>query len=163
MPNPEKAKFSKKAAKKGRYENIERFKKLTFYQLESKAWRNLNGNSIKIFLEICRRYNGSNNGYISFSYREGVLIFGMSKSTISNALKELEKFGFIKKNKIGTFFGRKASTFFLTDERYKDNPPTKDWKNYIPERRKKKITFGIKSVLKDAHEEIYLSKYDKNH
>ena len=40
---------------------------------------------------------------------------------------------------------------------------TSDWKSYIPKRRNKKLTFGIKSVLKDAYEEIHLSKYDKSH
>ena len=158
MPNPEKSKFSKKAKKKGHYETKERFKALPFNMLENTAWRSLNGNSIKIYLEICLRYNGSNNGDISFSYNEGVKIFEMGKSTVSRSLKQLEEFGFIKRNKVGTFIRRQASTYFITNERTDNTPPTYDWKNFKPKSKLKKFSFGFKTVLKEAYEEILLSK-----
>ena len=131
MPNPGKSNFFRKAKKKGHYETKERFKALPFHMLENTAWRSLNGNSIKIYLEICRRYNGSNNGDVSFSYNEGVDLFGMGKSTISRSLKQLEEFGFIKRNKVGTFIRRQASTYFITNERTDNTPPTSDWKNFL--------------------------------
>ena len=158
MPNPERSNFSKRARKKGYYETVERFKKLPFVMLETSAWRSLNGNSIKIYLEICRRYNGSNNGNVSFSYNEGVKIFDMSKGTVSRSLKQLEEYGFIKRHKTGTFYGRKATTFFITSETTNGKPATCDWKNFIPRPKPKKLSFGFKSVLKDAYEEILLSK-----
>ena len=130
--------------------------------LENTAWRSLNGNSIKIYLEICRRYNGSNNGNISFSYNEGVDLFGMGKSTISRSLKQLELFGFIKRNKVGTFLEKKATSYFITNERTDHTPPTYDWKNFKPKPKPKKFSFGFKTVLKEACEEISLSKNQNN-
>jgi len=162
MPNPGKSKFFRKAKKKGHYETKERFKALPFNMLENNAWRSLNGNSIKLYLEICRRYNGSNNGNISFSYNEGVELFCMGKSTISRSLKQLELFGFIKRNKVGTFFGRKATTYFITNERTDHKPPTYDWKNFKPKSKPKKLSFGFKTVLKEAYKEISLSKNQNN-
>ena len=162
MPNPEKSKFIRKAKKKGHYETKERFKALPFIMLENTTWRSLNGNSIKIYLEICRRYNGSNNGNVSFSYNEGVELFGMGKSTISRSLKQLEVFGFIKRNKVGTFFGRKATSYFITNERTNNTPPTYDWKNFKQKTKPKKFSFGFKTVLKEAYEEVSLSKVQDN-
>ena len=158
MPNPEKSKFSRRARKKGYIHNVVQYKGLPYQQLKSKAWRRLSGNSIKIYLELCTRFHGANNGDLSLSYIELINLFGMSRSTISNSFKELEQMGFIKKNKIGTFYGRRATTFILTDERYKDHPPTKEWRNYSPSFKRNKITFGINSVLKDAYEEVLLTK-----
>ena len=86
----------------------------------------------------------------------------MCKSTISRSLKQLEEFGFIKRNKVGTFIRRKASTYFITNERIDHTPPTYDWKNFIPKPKPKKLSFGFKTVLKEAYEEISLSKNQNN-
>ena len=161
MPNPGKSKFSRKAKKKGHYETIEQFKKLPFITLKSNAWRDLNGNSIKIYHEICTRFNGSNNGNISFGYNEGVAIFGMGKNTVSKALKLIE-FGFLKRSRRGTFYGRKASTFIITDEKHNNQPPTRDWRNYKPKPKRKKLNIGFKTILKEAQEEIETAENSLN-
>ena len=162
MPNPGKAELIIKGKKKKYYETGDRFKKLDFATLVSPAWRNLNGNSIKIYLEICRRFNGSNNGKISFGYNEGVAIFGVGKNTVSKALKQLIEFGFLKRSRRGTFFGRKASTFIITNEKYNNQPPTRDWKNYKPKPKRKKLDIGFKMILKEAQEEINTAENSLN-
>ena len=162
MPNPGKSKFSKRGKKKGHYETIEQYKKSPYITLKSKAWRDLNGNSIKIYHEICTRFNGSNNGKISFGYNEGVAIFGMGKNTVSKALKQLIEFGFLKRSRRGTFYGRKASTFIITDERHNNQPPTRDWRNYKPKPKRKKLNIGFKTILKEAQEEIETAENSLN-
>ena len=39
--------------------------------MKGDAWRSLSPNARAIYVEIVERYNGTNNGLISFSIREG--------------------------------------------------------------------------------------------
>jgi hypothetical protein len=69
-------------AAKNRGFGHERYLKLRYWLLTSPAWQNLPGLSRALYLDIAMRYNGSNNGRISYSVREGAAALGVTKDTI---------------------------------------------------------------------------------
>ena len=156
MTNPMRHKFDKRRAKKGIIESTERFVKLIYPLLESDAWRWLRPISQSVYIELRRRFNGSNNGRISFSLAEGARILRASKSSIQKALVELEEHGFIKLVKKGYFTRRMASEYALTDEQLDGHPPTREWRQWRPtkaHRRRQIRAIGIETILEDMQNE----------
>ena len=156
MTDPMRHNLKKGLAKKGIIESTERFVKLIYPLLESEAWRWLKPISHSVYLELRRRFNGSNNGKISFSLAEGARILMASKSSIQTALAELEEHGFIKLVKKGYFQGRMASEYALTDERLDGYPPTREWQRWRPtktHRRRQTPAIGIETILEDMQNE----------
>ena len=156
MTDPMRHNIKKGLAKKGIIESTERFVKLTYPLLESEAWRWLKPNSQAVYIELRRRFNGSNNGKISFSLDEGARILRASKTTIQKALVELEEHGFIKLVKKGRFQGRRASEYALTDEQLDGYTPTREWRQWRPtqaHRRRQIPAIGIETTLKDMRNE----------
>ena len=156
MTNPMRHNLDKRLAKKGIIESTERFVKLTYPLIESQAWRWLRPISQSVYIELRRRFNGSNNGKISFSLAEGARILRASKSSIQKALVELEEHGFIKLIKKGYFTKRMASEYALTDEQLDGHPPTREWRQWRPtkaHRRRQIPAIGIETTLKDMRNE----------
>ena len=156
MPNPMKEKFSRKKRKKGIYEGVdEQYKKLTYRMLESEAWRCLPSNHIKVYLELCRRYNGSNNGKISLSKREASKLLHIGDGAAQGAFKRLQEHGFIKMTRKGSFIGRRATEYALTDKSLDGHPPTNEWQRW---RKKKKQKWDIDTIREDALDELKFQK-----
>lgn len=156
MSNPMRHNLDKRLAKKGIIESTEQFVKLTYPLIESEAWRWLRPMSKAVYIELKRRYNGLNNGKISLSLSEAAHILKASKSSISRALKQLETHGFIKLIKKGYFTGRMASEYALTDEQLDGYPPTREWKQWQPNkphRRRQIRVIGIQTILGDMRNE----------
>ena len=68
-----------------------------YYFFFDKKLAPLSPNAIAGYLHLRRRYNGKNNGLISFSCRELADCLGKSKSTAKNIFDELIKNGLINK------------------------------------------------------------------
>ena len=156
MTNPMRHNLKKGLAKRGVIESTERFVKLIYPLLESDAWRWLRPISQSVYIELRRRFNGSNNGRISFSLAEGARILRASKSSIQKALVELEEHGFIKLVKKGYFTRRMASEYALTDEQLDGHPPTREWRQWRPtkaHRRRQIRAIGIETILEDMQNE----------
>ena len=156
MSNPMRHNLDKRLAKKGVKESKERFIKLTYPLIESEAWKWLRPISKAVYIELRRRFNGSNNGRISLSLAEGARILRASKSSIQTALIELEEHGFIRLIKKGYFTGRMASEFALTDEQLDGYPPTREWRQWQPtkrHRRRQIRAIGIQTTLDDMRKE----------
>jgi hypothetical protein len=81
----------------------ERYLKLRYWLLRSPAWQSLPGLARALYIDIAMRYNGSNNGRISYSVREGAAALGVTKDTIGRALKLLQERGFIVCTKVAHF------------------------------------------------------------
>ncbi len=113
---------------KGR--NGGRFVALPYNMLESAAWSDLSPAAALIFIELKRRYNGSNNAEISLSCREAAIAGKCGKGTASQKLEELVKVGFIKPSSKGHFHNRHATTWILTCEATAKTAPSNEWKNY---------------------------------
>jgi DNA-binding transcriptional regulator YhcF (GntR family) len=79
--------------------------RLYHWLLKSEAWRSLGATPRAIYIEIASRYagQGTNNGRIPYSSREGAEALGVSKATAWRALASLKERGFIVPTKIGTF------------------------------------------------------------
>jgi len=115
----------------------ERYVWLRFWLLDSPAWRSLPGNARVLYIEVARRYNGSNNGRIPYSAREAVEALHISKSTANRLFKILEDRRFIVCTKRGAFSlktVKEASEWRLTE--YDSDAPvahaTKDFMRWRP-------------------------------
>ena len=106
--------------------------------LETEAFKHLTGGAFKLLAMVKKRYNGVNNGEISFSVREGRDLLGYSLNTISRYFNELEDKGFLKPNQKGSFSYKKrhASTWIITSDEY-NHQKTRDFKHWIKTDRNK--------------------------
>ena len=110
------------------------------YQLlETEAFKYLTGGAFKLLALVKKRYNGINNGHISFSVREGRDLLGCSVNTISRYFDELVNKGFLKIKEKGSFNYKKrhASTWIITSDKY-NNETSRDFKHWINTSIKKK-------------------------
>src|SRR5262245_2885327 len=96
----------------------ERYVRFRFWLLHSPAWRSLPCAARALYVEIAARYNGRNNGRISYSVREGAEALRITKDTVARMLKLLQERGFIVCTKKGAFslkVWREASEWRLTE------------------------------------------------
>jgi hypothetical protein len=114
-----------------------RYLRLEHWFLKSPAWRSLPCAARALYLEIAMRYNGSNNGRISYSVREASLALNVSRSAGKYLIDMLQDRGFIVATKRGHFTlktKRDATEWRLT-EHASDHPPahaTKDFMRWTP-------------------------------
>ncbi len=80
--------------------------------IDSKAWKELSCYARTVYIEIHRKYNGRNNGNLSYTYREARKI--MSSKRFTKALKELVNNGLIDVIRSGGLY-RKPNIFGLSD------------------------------------------------
>jgi hypothetical protein len=66
------------------------------YLLACRAWRSLSGIAMAAYLELGRRYTGTNNGQLHLSARELSELYNCSKDTAARGLRELLDKGFIE-------------------------------------------------------------------
>ncbi len=126
---------------KGRSQNPEgQYLKLNHSLLNHDNFHALNGNAIKVLLEVASKHNGYNNGKIAASSQCLANTLGMSKSTVHTALRNLEYFGFVKLIKRGYFTGRRASEWEITFLRSEGSNPTNEWKLSKPRLKPRKRT-----------------------
>lgn len=124
---------------KGRSDG-ERFIALPYHMTDSTAFLSLSGKAVKVLLSIIRFYNGSNNGLISYSYKQAQECFGFNPNTVSKAFIELQEKGFIEQVKAGCYRGN-ASEWRLTFKRddRKNISPSHEWKNWTSEKTEKGV------------------------
>lgn len=123
-----------KVNKKGRNAGDGQYMGLPYSMTQHQAWRSLSGNAVKVFIELRSRFNGGNNGKLILSYEEAAKLLGMSKTSVGRAYDDLQRKGFIKLEKKGHWYGRKASEWRCTDCACDGNIPTKDWTKSRPEK-----------------------------
>ena len=107
--------------------NNNQYVTLNHNMLKSPQFRSLNGNDVRVLLEICSRHNGFNNGHIGAGLEDIANTLMISKSTVQRSLQKLQRTKFLKLRKKGRFMGRIASEWeitFLPSEGYK---PTNEW------------------------------------
>ena len=100
----------------GRTAKQQRFVQLFHWMLDSPAWKDLTAVERAIYLELNKRYTGSNNGKIGYSARQAADELRISKGTAARALRSLQAHGFIVVEKLGAFHLkiRHASEYRLT-------------------------------------------------
>lgn len=88
-------------AKKGK-ERQDRYFQLHHYMLKTNAWGALSPAARVVYVQIGYRYNGSNNGRITFSVREAATECNLAKNTAHRAFNELIDLGFIEETRHGS-------------------------------------------------------------
>jgi len=124
--------LSTRAQKQKRYVGFD------YNLLETEAFKHLTGGAFKLLAMVKKRYNGLNNGEISFSVREGNKLLNYSVNTISRYFDELVDKGFLRIKEKGSFNYKKrhATTWIITCEEY-NNQKSRDFKHWIKTDRKK--------------------------
>lgn len=87
--------------------------------VDSPAWLSLSAGARAVYLEILRRYNGSNNGHLALSARDAAERCRLNKDTVTRMIGELCEKGFIELVVPGAFSRkvRHAAEYRLTVER----------------------------------------------
>jgi hypothetical protein len=100
--------------KQNRKRPEERFVKLRHWVLDTAAWRSLDPAAIAVYLQIAKRYTGSNNGRIAFSVRQAAKEVGPKPARRGMCM--LQARGFIVATKKGAFnHARHATEWRLTE------------------------------------------------
>lgn len=102
--------------KKGRSGRGGQWIPLPYSLARSLAFRSLSGSAVKVLIELRTRFNGGNNGDLSLSLGEAAKLLHLSKSSAKRAFDELQRKGFIISMSIGSWYGRRASTWAVTTE-----------------------------------------------
>lgn len=116
-----------------------RFVQVMEYLQASEAWATMSPGPRALYIELKRRYTGSNNGQIYLSHRDAAKALNVSRNTVASYFRELEERGFIRKtceHYLGPSGIGKASMYALEEERCDGQPATK---SYMSWRAKNKI------------------------
>jgi hypothetical protein len=93
--------------------------RLDHYFLNSSAYQSLSPVERALYIDIASKFNGHNNGRISYSIRDGMAALHASSRTARRALKQLQRLGLIVRTKHGFFDPEtrqaKASTWYLPE------------------------------------------------
>ncbi|MBR1279974.1 hypothetical protein [Bradyrhizobium sp. AUGA SZCCT0283] len=93
-----------------------RYVRLTYCMMQSRAWRSLDRNAHAIYVELAMLYCGTNNGQIGFSARQAAQAIQVSTATAARALIQLQDRGFIVAVTKGHFaLKRQATRWRLTE------------------------------------------------
>jgi DNA-binding transcriptional regulator YhcF (GntR family) len=109
------------------------------WMLVCTAWRLLSGEAIAAYIELARRYNGTNNGQMHLSVRELAALRVCSKDTAARAIRELVHRGFIEIVRTSGFNvkdrKRQAAEYRLTVFHcdVSRQPPSKQFMKWQPE------------------------------
>jgi hypothetical protein len=111
---------------------------LFHYMQDSQAWKSLGAIPRAVYLDVAKRYYGSNNGRIGYSIRCAVAEFHIGNATAKRALDDLQDRGFIVAVKRGHFSlkVRHASEWRLTQYPCNNDLATKDFMSWTPDKNK---------------------------
>lgn len=73
-----------------------RFVQLPEWVQASEAWASLSPGPRCLYIELKRRFTGSNNGRITLSHREAATLLNCHRNTVGPWFRELEERGFIR-------------------------------------------------------------------
>lgn len=106
---------------------------LEHYLLDTPAWRHLSANARAVYVDLKRRYNGTNNGAIAYSSRDAGAALNAHHATGARALIELQDHGFVAITEQSSFERKLkiAREYRLTEARDDrpglEAPPTKEF------------------------------------
>lgn len=123
----------RKARVDGRSEGAQRFAMVMFEMIKRPVFRTMSGYAKGILFEVWSRFDGKNNGTLSFSVREAKTLLGIGQGTAQRALDDLQVRGFMVRTSNGHWYGRKAATWRLTMiTNQGGEPPNFDYRRWQP-------------------------------
>ena len=96
-----------------------RFVQLMEYMQASEAWATLPPGPRALYVELKRRFTGTNNGALYLSHRDAAKALNVARNTVATYFRELESRGFIRKtgeHHLGPSGIGQASTYALEEE-----------------------------------------------
>jgi len=72
------------------------FIQLFHWMIDLPVWHSLSPRAVVAYLELARRYNGSNNGWLHLSVRELARAWNWSRASAGRAIEELVEKGFVE-------------------------------------------------------------------
>jgi hypothetical protein len=111
---------------KSKKRGFARFVQLHEWMLKTPAWRSLPPGPRALYIEIKRRFNGSNNGEIFLSHRDAADALAVHRNTVGPWFKMLEDRGFIFMTRaphLGPSGIGQASIWGLSEEPTPDGRP----------------------------------------
>ena len=105
-----------------------RFVQLPEWLMASEAWATLKPGPRALYVELKRRYNGSNNGRIVLSHREAAALLNVHRNTVGPWYTELLDRGFIwmaQAPHLGPSGIGQASVWGLSEEPTDDGKPAR--------------------------------------
>lgn len=139
------------ATGRSKYDNSQHLR-LYHTMLKSPQFRALNGNDVRVLLEIASRHNGFNNGRLGAGLADLANTLMMGKTTVQNSLARLQKTRFIKKQKAGKFYGRLATEWAVTFISDEGKPASNEWGQAPALSRKRRPK--EKTIIEQTREEI---------
>ena len=118
--------------------------------------------ALAIYIDIAIRYNGVNNGEISYSVREGKTNLGLYPNTVGKYLKALERYGFIITSRKGSFDLKKrhASTYELTMyEVFGKHKEKKSFMTYQPTKEEKLLLEKKRKLIPNKYQKTVLNNH----
>jgi hypothetical protein len=106
--------------------------------MRTPAWQSLSPAAVCLLLDLWRRFNGRNNGEISYSIRRAQHYLGCSPKFAVKLIAELQSKGFIVVTRKGSFqvktgaFVGRASTWRLTMLPCNGQEATHDYREWRP-------------------------------
>ena len=149
--------------RKARYTDYTRWVGLPHYMLRCPAWRTMSPTAKALLIELWARYNGINNGTISFGVREAADI-GLNRTTASKAFHELVGRGFLRVNRDSAFTvkTRMAREWTVTALPLSDTEPApKDFMKWTAERGLRDSEHSHAGVT-DSHASVTVAAKRKN-
>jgi hypothetical protein len=115
------------------------FNRLFHEIVDTEAWKYISqSGALPLLIYIWRRYNGHNNGRVSYSLREAVSQLGCGKTRAVRWFRDLQEAGFIVPVQRGSFSYKnaaraaRATTWRLTMEPCDGKAPTRDYRRFAP-------------------------------
>ncbi|WP_206338731.1 hypothetical protein [Sulfitobacter sp. BSw21498] len=105
-----------------------RFVQLPEWLQASEAWTTLKPGPRALYIELKRRYNGSNNGHIILSHRSAAQSLNVNRNTVGGWFLELQERGFIRMTQapyLGPSGVGKSSVWALEEEATDDMKPAR--------------------------------------
>ena len=116
-----------------RHKSRRKFVQIWNEVIESPAYRSLSVAGAAALVQICNRYNGGNNGRISFSVREMAERLNVGKDRANRALTELVERRLLIPTRSGWFSNKhRQATEWRIPFQPTDQAPTNDHRNWKP-------------------------------
>jgi len=110
-----------------------RFVQLMEYMQASEAWATLPPGPRALYVELKRRFTGTNNGALYLSHRDAAKALNVARNTVATYFRELEARGFIRKtgeHHLGPSGIGQASTYALEEEPCDGKAATKNYMSW---------------------------------
>ncbi len=106
--------------------------------LATEAWASLKPGPRALYVELKRRFNGSNNGELFLSHRDAAILLNVGRDTVGRYYPELQSAGFLQQTAghcLGPSGKGQSAKWALTEHPLNGAPATKEfikWRKHYP-------------------------------